>query len=150
MTRTFRKKERDILNGISSKIETQVELKIEIERHKAIAEKSGVFAVGSPDHAKDPSKRQHRSSAIKTGMQRAKNWGTHTGRPRGSGDSREQFLHKPSSIAIIAALDRGLSVRSAAFSVGVSPNTVQKVKAARLDVIVEESGDKNVVSSQSK
>lgn len=79
-TRTFRKKERDILDGISSKIETQVELKIEIERHKAIAEK----------------KRQHRSSAIKTGMQRAKNWGTHTGRHRGSGDSREQFLHKPS------------------------------------------------------
>ena len=133
-TTTFRKKERDILDGISIKIETQVELKIEIERHKAIAEK----------------KRQHRSSAIKTGMQRAKNWGTHTGRPKGSGDSREQFLHKPSSIAIIAALDRGLSVRSVAFSVGVSPNTVQKVKAARLDVIVEKSGDENVVSSQSK
>lgn len=75
---------------------------------------------------------------------------TQTGRPRGSGDSREQFLHKQSSIAIIAALDRGLSVREAAHSVGVSPNTVQKVKAARLDVIVEESGDKNVVSSPSK
>jgi hypothetical protein len=133
-TRNFSKKERDILDGISSKIETQVELKIEHERQQAIAKK----------------KRQHRSSAIKTGMQRAKSWGTHTGRPRGSSDSREQFLHKPSSIAIIAALDRGLSVRSAAFSVGVSPNTVQKVKAARLDVIVEESGDKNVVSSQSK
>jgi hypothetical protein len=133
-TRTFSKKERDILDGISSKIETQVELKIEIERHKAI----------------DENKRQHRSSAITIGMQRAKNWGTHTGRPKGSGDSREQFLHKPSSIAVIAALDRGLSVRSAAFSVGVSPNTVQKVKAARLDEIVEESGDENVVSSQSK
>ena len=116
--RTFRKKEQGILNGISSKIETEIELKIENERQKAIAEK----------------KRQHRSSAIKTGMQRAKNWGTHTGRPKGSGDSSEQFLHKPSSIAVIAALDRGLSVRSAAFSVGVSTTTVQKVKAARLEM----------------
>jgi hypothetical protein len=132
--RTFRKKERDILNGVSSKIETQIELKIENERQQAIAEK----------------KRQHRSSAIKTGMQRAKNWGTHTGRPKGSSDSREQFLQKPSSIAIIAALDRGLSVREAAHSVGVSPNTVQKVKAARLDEIVEESGDENVALYQSK
>jgi hypothetical protein len=95
-------------------------------------------------------KRQHRSSEIKIGMQRAKNWGTHTGRPRGSSDSSEQFLNKPSSIAVIAVLDRGLSIRSAAFSVGVSPNIVQKVKAARLDEIVEESRDKNVVSSQSK
>jgi hypothetical protein len=133
-TRNFRKKERDILDSVSSKIESQIELKIENQRQKAIVEQ----------------KRQHRSSAIKTGMQRAKNWGTHTGRPRGSGDSRERFLNKPSSIAVIAALDRGLSVRSAAFSVGVSPNTVQKVKAARLDVIVEESGDENIVSSESK
>jgi hypothetical protein len=114
-TRTFRKKERDVLNGISSKIETEIELKIENERQQAMAEK----------------KRQHRSSAIKTGMQRAKNWGTHTGRPRGSGDSREQFLQKPSSIAVIAALDRGSSVREAAHLVGVSTTTVQKVKAAR-------------------
>jgi T5orf172 domain len=130
-TRTFRKKERDILDGISSKIEIEIELKIENERQKAIAEK----------------KRQHRSSAIKTGMQRAKDWGTHTGRPRGSGDSREQFLNKPSSIAVIAALDRGLSVREAAHSVGVSTTTVQKVKAARLDIIVEKGRDKNMVSS---
>jgi hypothetical protein len=85
-----------------------------------------------------PSKRQHRSSAIKTGMQRAKNWGTPTGRPRGSGDSSEQFLNKPSSLAIIAALDRGLSVREAAHLVGVSPNTVQKVKTMRLDAIVKQ------------
>ena len=123
--RTFRKKERDILDGISSKIETQVELKIEIERHKAIAEK----------------KRQHRSSAIKTGMQRAKNWGTHTGRPRGSGNSRERFLNKLSSIAVIAALERGLSIRAAAHSAGVSPNTAQKVKAARSNIIFEENED---------
>jgi hypothetical protein len=151
--RTFRKKERDILNGISSKIETEIELKIEHERQKAMAEKSGVFAVGSPDHAKDkqafwgkpppktlrPSKRQQRSSAIKTGMQRAKNWGTHTGRPRGCGDSHEQFLNKPSSIAIIEALDSGLSVRAVAQSAGVSPNTVQKVKAARSNIGIQEN-----------
>lgn len=137
--RNFRKKEREILDGISSKIETEIELKIENERQKDIAEKSGVFAVGSPDHAKDPSKRQQRSSAIKTGMQRAKNWGTHTGRPTGSNDSSEQFLNKPSSIAVIAALERGLSVRAAAQSAGVSPNTVQKVKVARSSVIVEDN-----------
>jgi T5orf172 domain len=121
--RNFRKKEREIVNGISSKIETEIELKIENERQKAIAEK----------------KRQQRSSAIKTGMQRAKNWGTHTGRPTGSNDSIEQFLNKPSSMAIIEALERGLSVRAAAQSAGVSPNTVQKVKVARSSVIVEDN-----------
>jgi hypothetical protein len=46
-TTTFRKKERDILDGISSKIETQVELKIEIERHKATAEKTPTPLVGN-------------------------------------------------------------------------------------------------------
>jgi hypothetical protein len=121
--RNFRKKEREILDGISSKIETEIELKIENERQKAIAEE----------------KRQQRSSAIKTGMQRAKNWGTHTGRPTGSNDSIEQFLNKPSSMAIIEALERGLSVRAAAQSAGVSPNTVQKVKVARSSVIVEDN-----------
>jgi transposase len=83
-------------------------------------------------------------------MQRAKNWGTHRGRPKGSGDSREQFLHKPSSIAVIAALERGLSVRSVAHSVGVSTTTVQKVKAAHADEIVEKGRDENLVSSQSR
>jgi hypothetical protein len=81
-------------------------------------------------------------------MQRAKDWGTHTGRPRGSGDSREQFLNKPSSIAIIAALDRDLSVREAAHSVGVSTTTVQKVKAAHAGVIVEKVRNENIVLSQ--
>jgi hypothetical protein len=72
-------------------------------------------------------------------MQRAKNWGTHTGRPTGSNDSIEQFLIKPSSIAIIDARERGLSVRAAAQSAGVSPNTVQKVKVARSNMIVEDN-----------
>ena len=74
-------------------------------------------------------------------MQRAKNWGTHTGRPRGSGDSRERFLNKLSSIAVIATLERGLSIRAAAHSTGISPNTVQKVKAARSNIIFEENED---------
>jgi DNA-binding transcriptional regulator YhcF (GntR family) len=42
-------------------------------------------------------------------------------------------------MAIIEALERGLSVRAAAQSAGVSPNTVQKVKVARSSVIVEDN-----------
>jgi hypothetical protein len=58
------------------------------------------------------------------------------------------FLNKPSSIAVIAALERGLSVRSVAHSVGVSTTTVQKVKAAHAGVIVEKGRDENIVLSQ--
>jgi hypothetical protein len=42
----------------------------------------------------------------------------------------DDFLAKPSSVAILDALVRGLSIRATAIAVGVSPATVQKVKAA--------------------
>ena len=74
--------------------------------------------------------RQERSVAIKTGMSRAKQWGTHVGRPIGSKASAEEFLAKPTSVEVVTALDNGLSVRMAAKAAGVSPNTVAKVKAA--------------------
>jgi DNA-binding NarL/FixJ family response regulator len=63
-------------------------------------------------------------------MQRAKDWGGHVGRPKGSTTTDDDFLAKPSSIAIIGALARGLSIRATAREVGVSSATVQKVKAA--------------------
>lgn len=73
-----------------------------------------------------------RSDAIKTGMERAKNWGTHIGRPP-SAESVEEFLAKPSSKRVIAALDEGLSLRKAAQNADVAINTVRKVKALLLD-----------------
>jgi hypothetical protein len=71
---------------------------------------------------------ERRSQAIKTGMERAKNWGQHVGRPS-IGESAEEFLAKPSSQRVIAALNEGLSLRKAAEKADVAVNTVRKVKA---------------------
>lgn len=71
---------------------------------------------------------ERRSQAIKTGMQRAAKWGTHIGRPARS-ETDEEFLAKPSSQRVIAALEEGLSLRKAADKAGVAVNTVRKVKA---------------------
>lgn len=68
-----------------------------------------------------------RSKAIKTGMERAKNWGQHVGRPP-VGESAEEFLAKPSSQKVIEALEQGLSLRKAAEQAGVAVNTVRKVQ----------------------
>jgi hypothetical protein len=73
---------------------------------------------------------QQRRQAIKVGMERAKQWGGHVGRPSGSRTTDDDFLAKPSSVTILDALARGLSIRATATAVGVSPATVQKVKAA--------------------
>ncbi|WP_375514256.1 GIY-YIG nuclease family protein [uncultured Nostoc sp.] len=77
-------------------------------------------------------KKIRRSQAIKTGMSRAKNWGQHVGRPS-IGESIEEFLAKPSSQRVIAALDEGLSLREAAQKANVAINTVRKVKALLVD-----------------
>ncbi|MEA5626885.1 GIY-YIG nuclease family protein [Nostoc sp. UHCC 0251] len=74
-------------------------------------------------------KASRRSDAIKTGMERAKNWGQHVGRPSVS-ESPEEFLAKPSSQKVIAALNEGLSLRKAAEKADVAINTVRKVKAS--------------------
>ncbi|MBD2458389.1 GIY-YIG nuclease family protein [Nostoc sp. FACHB-87] len=71
---------------------------------------------------------ERRSQAIKTGMERAKKWGQHVGRPAVS-ESAEEFLAKPSSQKVIAALNEGLSLRKAAEKADVAVNTVRKVKA---------------------
>jgi DNA-binding NarL/FixJ family response regulator len=63
-------------------------------------------------------------------MERTKQWGGHIGRPMGSTTTDDDFLAKPSSVAILDALAEGLSIRATAKAVGVSPATVQKVKAA--------------------
>ncbi|MBE9144894.1 GIY-YIG nuclease family protein [Planktothrix mougeotii] len=73
-------------------------------------------------------RQKRRSEAIKLGMERAKKWGQNVGRPP-TPESVEEFLNKPSSQKIIAALDEGLSLRKTAEQVGVSVNTVRKVKA---------------------
>jgi hypothetical protein len=70
---------------------------------------------------------EKRSQAIKTGMDRAKSWGQHVGRPPVK-ESAQEFLAKPSSQRIIAALNEGLSVRKAAEKASVAINTVRKVK----------------------
>lgn len=62
-------------------------------------------------------------------MQRAANWGTHIGRPIGE-ETDAEFLAKPSTKRVIAALNEGLSLRKAAQKAGVAVNTVRKVKAA--------------------
>ncbi|WP_414625176.1 GIY-YIG nuclease family protein [Calothrix sp. CCY 0018] len=74
------------------------------------------------------SREERRSVAIKTGMQRAAYWGTHIGRPVGS-ERTSEFLTKPSSQRVVAALNEGLSLRKAAQKAGASVNTVRKVKA---------------------
>ncbi|MBH8564451.1 GIY-YIG nuclease family protein [Nostoc sp. CENA67] len=76
----------------------------------------------------DNERAERRSQAIKTGMERAKNWGQNVGRPSVS-ESPEEFLGKPSSQRIIAALHEGLSLRQAAEKADVAVNTVRKVKA---------------------
>jgi hypothetical protein len=93
----------DLVNGVRSPIEYEIEA---VERS-----------------------RQH-GKAIKVGMERAKQWGGHIGRPKGSTTTDDDFLAKPSSVAIVGALARGMSIRAAAKAVGTSPATVQKVKAA--------------------
>ncbi|WP_373539882.1 hypothetical protein [Chamaesiphon sp.] len=95
--------ERDLLNRLPSQIECEIEA---VERS------------------------QQRRQAIKIGMERAKQWGGHVGRPSGSTITDDDFLAKPSSVAILDAFARGLSIRATALAVGVSPATVQKVKAA--------------------
>lgn len=71
-------------------------------------------------------KAAERSQAIKTGMSRAKKWGTHVGRPT---ETDEEFLLKPRTRAVIQALNEGLSLRQAAQKAGVAVNTVRKVQA---------------------
>ncbi|WP_051039051.1 hypothetical protein [Chamaesiphon minutus] len=104
--------ERDLLNRLPSQVECEIEA---VERS------------------------QQRRKAIKVGMERAKQWGGHVGRPSGSTTTDDDFLAKPSSIAILDALARGLSIRATAVAVGVSPATVQKVKAASSEKDTQQS-----------
>ena len=71
---------------------------------------------------------QKTSHSIRVGMQRAMQWGAHVGRPAG-GETKEDFLAKPSSVRVIEALEQKLSLRQAAEYAEVSVNTVRKVKA---------------------
>lgn len=72
---------------------------------------------------------ERRRIRIVEGMQRAQAKGRAIGRPKGQEDA-DTFLSKPSSLAIMASLTAGLSVRDAARETGVSTATIQKVKQA--------------------
>ena len=77
--------------------------------------------------AKRKETEEAKSIAIREGMRRAAASGRHVGRPRGSGKSGNELLrHHP---GVVAALERGLSLREAAKASGVAVNTVRKVKA---------------------
>lgn len=66
---------------------------------------------------------------IRYGMQKSKDCNIHIGRPKGQTESIKQFLAKPQNQAIALCLKKGLSLRQTAKEVGVSVNTVRKVKA---------------------
>lgn len=67
---------------------------------------------------------------IRHGMEKAKDSNIHIGRPKGETESTQKFLSKPKNQAIITVLKKGSSLRQTAKEVGVSVNTVRKVKAA--------------------
>lgn len=81
---------------------------------------------------KTDQRRQQRSAAIKTGMDRARSWGTHVGRPNGQ-ESVAEFLAKPKNQEITQALNEGLSLRKAAKRTGAAINTVRKVKVLMIE-----------------
>ena len=62
------------------------------------------------------------------GIKRAAQGGQHIGRPKAE-EAVDAFLSKPKSRAITAVLSQHLSLRETARQIGVSVNTVQKVKA---------------------
>ena len=73
------------------------------------------------------------SDKVRRGMERAKFFGVHTGRPSSSSESTKKFLAKPKNKAIATVLKKGLSLRQTAKETGASVNTVKKVKAALED-----------------
>ena len=100
--------EQEIIDGFPSPIEKAIEADIQAHQADIQAQKT--------------------SQSIRVGMQRAAQWGAHVGRPAG-GETNEDFLAKSSSIRVIEALERKLSLRQAAEYAKVSVNTVRKVKA---------------------
>ena len=84
-----------------------------------------------------------RRSAIRAGMERATNRGISIGRPVGI-ETTEDFLAKPSSQAIIAALADGASIRAVAKMTGTSAATVQKVKQTLDNSVDDATNAENV------
>ncbi|MEM1395416.1 MAG: GIY-YIG nuclease family protein [Cyanobacteria bacterium P01_H01_bin.150] len=101
-------------------------------KKKVLSEDESDILAGKPSVVEEllseQLREERRSIAISTGMKRAAHWGTHIGRPVGS-ETEKEFLAKPSSQNIVAALNEGLSLRKAAQKAGASVNTVRKVKA---------------------
>lgn len=101
-------------------------------KKKVLSEVESDIKAGKPsvveELLEEQLREERRSIAISTGMKRAAHWGTRIGRPVGS-EKTSEFLAKPSSQNIVAALNEGLSLRKAAEKAGASVNTVRKVKA---------------------
>jgi hypothetical protein len=105
--------EREILDGLPSALERHI---AEATARQAAQETAWLAA-------------ERRSTAIQQGMQRVATQGVHVGRPPGSTECPSAFLAKPTTQLVIAALDRGASLRKAAQAADVSVNTVRKVVA---------------------
>ena len=101
-------------------------------KKKVLSEDESDILAGKPsvveELLEEQLREEQRSQAISTGMKRAAHWGTHIGRPAGS-ETEKEFLAKPSSQRVAAALNEGLSLRKTAEKAGASVNTVRKVKA---------------------
>jgi len=122
--------ENQVLAGLPAPAEIDIaDLQAEAERQ---AEQACLEAEHLAEQAKIEAERQaqltRRSEHIRAGMQRVAALGRNIGRPKGSGVTEAEFMQKLTSQAIRAALDEGLSIRQTAARVGVSVNTVQKVK----------------------
>lgn len=102
--------EQDILDGKPSAIEDRIIDNRAAETARVQAEEA----------------ERQRIEAIKHGMAKAKEQGTHVGRPAGSTESDKDILAKYP--LVVEAIENGMSLRKAADYSGVSINTVRKVK----------------------
>ncbi|WP_286241121.1 GIY-YIG nuclease family protein [Neptuniibacter halophilus] len=78
-------------------------------------------------------KEERRLVAVRQGVKKAKKMGAVLGRPKGSAESIDRYLSKPTNQLIAKALADGLSIRDTATMTGASTRTVQRVKRVLLD-----------------
>jgi DNA invertase Pin-like site-specific DNA recombinase len=68
---------------------------------------------------------------ILSGIERARVLGKYTGKKKGSVQTPEKYLSKPTNKKIVEMLDKGVGIRSISRVLEVSPNTIYKVKKTR-------------------
>ena len=72
---------------------------------------------------------------ILSGVERAKTLGKYTGKKKGSVQTPDKYLSKPTNKKIVEMLDKGVGIRSISRVLEVSPNTIYKVKKTRQMVL---------------